>query len=101
MPIKNNVPLWSACGIAIPKVFAMEGAVNPIDSTCMASAIQTRPKMTKRRYWNFPTPAVRMPCSTVVAKVDILFSCAVPVIYQPVCRIDRPGTVQWKTKACK
>jgi hypothetical protein len=38
----------------------------------MASAIQTKPKITKRRYWNLPTPAVRMPCSTVMGKVDIL-----------------------------
>ena len=56
----------------MPKVFAIEGALNPMDSTCMASAIQTRPKIMNRRYWNFPTPAAWSPCSTVIGNVDIV-----------------------------
>ncbi|MOA60895.1 hypothetical protein D3C78_1859030 [compost metagenome] len=57
MPMKKNVPLCNACGTVMPKVLAIEGALNPIDSTCMASAIQTRPNITNNRYWNLPTPA--------------------------------------------
>jgi hypothetical protein len=50
MPTKNSVPVWSACGTVMPNVFAIDGAEKPIDSTCIASAIQTRPKMANRRY---------------------------------------------------
>jgi hypothetical protein len=64
MPIKKKVPVCSASGTVLPKVLAMDGALKPMDSTCMASASQTRPKMTNSRYWNLPTPAARMPFST-------------------------------------
>ncbi|MNS71170.1 hypothetical protein D3C72_1045290 [compost metagenome] len=50
MPMKKSVPVCSACGTVMPKVFAMDGAEKPMDSTCMASAIQTRPNITNSRY---------------------------------------------------
>ncbi|MCY1239847.1 hypothetical protein D9M72_526640 [compost metagenome] len=68
MPTKNIVPVCKAVGTGMPNVEAMEGAVNPIDRTCIASASQTRPKMPNSRYWNRPTPAARMPCSIVMVE---------------------------------
>ncbi len=66
IPTKNIVPVCSAVGTGMPNVAAIDGAVKPIDSTCIASASQTRPKMTNSRYWNLPTPAARIPCSIVM-----------------------------------
>ena len=50
MPMKKKVPVCSASGTVLPKVLAMDGALKPMDSTCMASASQTRPKITNSRY---------------------------------------------------
>lgn len=63
MPTKNSVPGLKAWGRVMPKDLAIDGALKPMDSTCMASASQTRSKITNRRYWNLPTPAVCRPCS--------------------------------------
>ncbi|SPA39821.1 hypothetical protein CBM2606_A40160 [Cupriavidus taiwanensis] len=70
MPTKNMVPVCSAVGTGMPKVAAIDGAVKPIDSTCIASASHTRPNMTNSRYWKRPTPAARMPCSIVIGCDD-------------------------------
>ncbi|MNZ95681.1 hypothetical protein D3C78_1148460 [compost metagenome] len=71
MPMKKKVPVLKASGMVMPKVLAIEGALKPIDSTCMASASHTRPKITKSRYWNFPTPAVWRPFSTEINEDDM------------------------------
>ena len=49
MPRKNTVPVCSASGTVSEKVAAIEAAVKPTASTCMASAAQTRPKMPSSR----------------------------------------------------
>ncbi|MNW10613.1 hypothetical protein D3C71_2078650 [compost metagenome] len=71
MPMKNKVPVLKAWGMVMPKVLAMDGALKPMDSTCIASASHTRPKITKRRYWNLPTPAVCIPFSTEINVADM------------------------------
>ena len=72
MPMKKKVPVLRASGTLMPKVLAIDGALKPIDSTCIASASHTRPKMTNSRYWNRPTPAVRMPVSTLMGRDDVM-----------------------------
>ncbi|MNS45019.1 hypothetical protein D3C72_774770 [compost metagenome] len=71
MPTKKNVPVCSAWGTVMPNVLAIDGALKPMDSTCMASASHTSPKMTNNRYWNLPTPAASMPFSRDTAAAEV------------------------------
>ena len=71
MPTKKTVPVCSACGTVRPKLFAIEGAVKPMASTCIASAAQTSPKMRNSFLWKLPVPAASSASSTVIARVAI------------------------------
>jgi len=78
MPTKNSVPVCKACGRVSANVVAIDGALKPIDSTCMASASQTRPKIRKMRYWNLPTPAACRACSTEAVGSSPWGPCGIP-----------------------